>query len=67
MFNPTQPRSGTVISTNATGASVATQRGVVAATVPAGLTVVKGDSVQLEGATVVRVVKSGASLPVFNL
>lgn len=67
LFNPTLPRSGTVISTNASGASVATQRGVVAATVVPGLTVVTGDEVQLDGSTVVRKLRSTANLPVFNL
>lgn len=67
LFNPRPSRSGRVVSTNATGASVATQRGVVAATVPAGLVVVPGDSVQMEGSAVVRVIRPGSALPVFNL
>ncbi len=67
LFNPTAPRSGRVISTNASGASVATGRGVVAATVVPGLTVVPGDEVQLDGSTVVRKIPGSADLPVFNL
>ncbi len=69
LFNPTAPAEGTVISTAQSGttASVATQRGVVAATVSAGLTVGAGDLVRLEGTTIVGRVRGAETLPVFNL
>jgi hypothetical protein len=69
LFNPEAPAEGTVIGVQASGstASVATARGVVAGTISAGLVVVAGDLVRLEGSTIVGKVKAAAGLPVFNL
>lgn len=69
LFNPVAPTEGTVIGVQPSGAaaSVATQRGVVSGTVSAGLVVVAGDLVRLEGSTIVGKVKPTTGIPVFNL
>lgn len=69
LFNPVAPAEGTVIAVQPSGsaASVATQRGVVSGVISAGLVVVAGDLVRLEGSTIVGKVKAAAGIPVFNL
>ncbi len=67
LINKAGATEGTVISTDGSNVRVATNKGLVAAQLGEGLSVIAGDRVRLEGTAITAKITATGAIPVFNL